>query len=224
MIQSILSSFILLGTLPALGAAGDLSKYRDFQLGTGLPVVAKEAGVEASLAKAVHRRPALIQELAWRPRPMGASSHTEAVDGVVFSFYDGTLFRIVVRYDRYETEGLTADDMVEAISATYGPAVRPTIPKVVEPGQYSEQEQILARWEDTSYRFELASTSYGPTFRLTGVMKSVEAQAATANLEARRLDDLEAPQRDAARLATEEESAKAKLEKARLVNRPKFRP
>jgi hypothetical protein len=224
MIKSILSSLILFGTLPALGAAGDLSKYRDFQLGTGLPVVARQAATDPSLAKVIHRRPALIQELDWRPRPMGSPSRAEAVEGVVFSFYDGTLFRIAVRYDRYQTEGLTADDMVEAISAAYGPAVRPTIPNVVEPGQYAEQEQTLARWEDTSFRLELVSTSYGPTFKLIGVIKTVESQAVMANLEARRLDDLEAPQRDAARLATEEESARAKLEKARLVNKPKFRP
>ena len=33
------------------------------------------------------------------------SSKPEAVKEVVFSFYDGELFRIVVDYDRYETEG-----------------------------------------------------------------------------------------------------------------------
>ena len=44
----------------------------------------------------------------------------EPAKQVVFSFYDGELFRIVVNYDRYETEGLTADDLVDAISATYG--------------------------------------------------------------------------------------------------------
>ena len=48
------------------------------------------------------------------------------------------------------------------------------------------------------------------------------AQAAT--LQAKRLDDQEAPQRDAARLAREEDAAKTKLEKAKLVNKPKFRP
>jgi hypothetical protein len=55
-------------------------------------------------------------------------------------------------------------------------------------------------------------------------MNRLETPAEAANLEARRLDDLEAPQRDAARLASEQEAAKAKLEKSRLVNKPKFRP
>ena len=50
------------------------------------------------------------------------------------------------------------------------------------------------------------------------------APAQAATLEAKRLDDQEAPQREAARLASEEVAAKTKLEKARLVNKPKFRP
>src|SRR5438309_165715 len=83
--------------------------------------------------------------------------------------------------------------------------------------KYREPENVLASWEDAAYCFELVSTSYGPSFKLTGVIKSVEAGARTSNLEAKRLDDLEAPQRDAARIASEEETAKAKLEKARLV-------
>jgi hypothetical protein len=60
---------------------------------------------------------ALMQELQWRPQPLGTSSQTESAKDVVFSFYEGKLFRIVVDYDRYETEGLTADDFVDAISA-----------------------------------------------------------------------------------------------------------
>jgi hypothetical protein len=208
MFKPFLSSFVLLVALPALLAAGDLSKYRDFQLGTTLSVVAQQAGVEPSAAKTVHERPALIQELQWRPRAWN-SPRTESVEALRFSFYDGNLFRIVVTYDRYETEGLTAADLVDAISTIYGPAVQPTAARAPgEQGPYGEQEQVLGRWEDAAYRFELVSTSYGPSFKLTGVVKSVEAQAATTNLEARRLDDLEAPERDA----------------ARMLNKPKFRP
>ena len=55
-------------------------------------------------------------------------------------------------------------------------------------------------------------------------MKALEGPVQTATLEAKRLDDQEAPQRNAARIAGEEEAAKAKAEKARLVNKPKFRP
>jgi hypothetical protein len=224
MTKSVLGSLILIGTLPAVCAAGDLSKYRDFQLGTGLPAIVKQTGVDPSLAKEIHRRPALIQELEWRAQPIGVSSQKEAVKDVVFSFYDGTLFRITVHYDRYQTEGMTTDDLVEAISTTYGPAIRPAAKATSEQTRYHDADEVLARWEDSEYRFELVRESYGPTYQLTGLTKSVAAQASAADLEAKRLDDQEAPQRDAARMASEEESARAKSEKARLVNKPKFRP
>jgi hypothetical protein len=110
------------------------------------------------------------------------------------------------------------------MSATYGPAAKPAAPANVAPGSYGDQEEIVAQWQDSQYRFDLIRLSYGPTFRLVGVMKKLEAPAQAATLEAKLLDDQEAPQREAARLASEADAAKTKLEKARLVNKPKFRP
>jgi len=201
-----------------------LSKYRNFVLGTDLSIVAGQAGADPSQAKVIHRRPALIQELEWRPPYLGSSSQPEPVKEMILSFYYGKLFRIEVNYDRYETEGLTAEDFIDAISAIYGPAARPTIPIKVAPGVYGDQEEILAQWQDSQHRFDLIRSSYGPTFRLVGVMKRMEAPAQAATLEAKRLDGQESPQREAARIASEEEAAKTKLEKARLANKPKFRP
>jgi hypothetical protein len=210
--------------LAAATSVTDLSKYRNFELGTDLSTVAAQTGANVSQAKVIHRRPALIQELEWSPRTLGASSKPEAAQEVVFSFYDGKLFRIAVNYDRYETEGLTAEDFVDAISAAYGPGTKPEAPVKVAPASYGDQEEILAQWQDSQYRFDLMRSSYGPSFRLIGVVKGLEVQAQASTLEAKRLDDLEAPQRDAARLASEAEAERGKLEKARLVNKPKFRP
>jgi hypothetical protein len=103
-------------------------------------------------------------------------------------------------------------------------AEKPTPPANAVQGRYDDQEEIVARWQDPQYRFDLIRSSYGPAFRLIGVLKRLEAPVQTAILEAKRLDDQEAPQRDAARMASEEDAARAKLEKARLVNKPKFRP
>jgi hypothetical protein len=222
--RSAFMSFLVFGGMSGATLAGDLSKYRNFELGTDLSTVAKYAGANPSQAKVIYSRPALIQELEWRPHPLGPSSQAEPVKGVVFSFYDGKLFRILVDYDRYETEGLTADDFVDAISATYGPATKPTVPVRVEPGTYGDQQEVLAQWQDSQYRFDLIRSSYGPTFRLVGVMTTLEAPAEAATLEAKKLDDQEAPQRNAARIASEVDAAKAKSERARLVNKPKFRP
>ena len=142
----------------------------------------------------------------------------------MFSFYNGTLFRIAVKYDRYATEGLTIEDFVEAISAVYGrPAKVPPAAKAVKES-YGDQEETVARWEDSQHRFDLFRDPYGPSYRLIGTLKSLEATVQTANTEAKRLDDLEAPQRDAARATAEQDAKAAILEKARLANKPKFRP
>lgn len=209
--------------LQAASPTDDLSKYRGFQFGADLAAVARQAGVAPSQARVIHSRPALIQELEWRPRSPGVSSMSESAKSVVFSFYADELFRIVVDYDRYETEGMTDGDFVEAISAAYGPAAQPAVSAKVAQG-YGEAEEIIAQWQDPQYRFELLRYSYGPTFKLVGVSKKLEAPAQAAATEAKRLDDQEAPQRDAARLVSEAGAAKAKLDNARLVNKPKFRP
>jgi hypothetical protein len=215
---------LLLFTVASVAAADDLSKYRDFQLGADLPTVAKLMGASPSQAKLIHSRPALVQELAWRPQSLGPSPKAESAEAVSFSFYNGTLFRITVKYDRYATEGLTTEDFVEAISATYGPTAK--LPPPVNPVKesYGDQEETVARWEDPQYRFDLLRASYGPTYILVGILKRLEVPVQAANVEAKRLDDLEAPQRDAAQAAAEQSAKAATLEKARLVNKAKFRP
>jgi hypothetical protein len=222
--RSALTLVLVCGGMSSVALAADLSEYRGFRFGADLSTIAEHAGANPSQAKEIHRRPALIQELEWRPQPLGAISKPEAAKEVVFSFYAGELFQIAVDYDRYETEGLTADDIADAISATYGPGVKPATPVNVAPGSYGGQKEILAQWQDSQYRFDLIRFSYGPTYRLVGVLKRLEVPVLAATLGAKRLDDQEAPQRDAARLASEEEVANAKLEKARVVNKPKFRP
>src|SRR4051794_779777 len=111
---SALPLFLVLGAMSAATLPEALSRYRGFQLGTDLPTVAKQAGANPDQATVIHRRPALIQQLEWRPQPLGASSPTEPVQQVLFSFYDGELSRIAVAYDRYQTEGLTVEDFVDA--------------------------------------------------------------------------------------------------------------
>ena len=222
--RAALTSLLVCGVMSAATLAGDLSRYRNFQFGTDLPTIAKQVRASVSQAKVIHSRPALIQELEWRPQPLGPSVQTEAAKEVVFGFYDGQLFRIVVNYDRYETEGLTAGDLVEAISANYGIAAKPAAPAKAEQERFGDQEEVIARWQDPQYCFDLIRSSYGPSFRLVGVLKSLEAPAQAAILEATRLDSQEAPQRDAERIVREEETERAKLDKARLANKPKFRP
>jgi hypothetical protein len=218
-----LTSCFMVGVLSAAAPAGDLSRYRDFQFGMDLPAVAKLTGANPSQATLIHSRPALIQELEWRPQLLHSSSQTEPVKQVVFNFYDGELFRMTIDYDRYQTAGLTAGDLIEAISAAYGIATKPTGPADVAPALYGDPQEVLAEWQDAQYRFDLIGTSYGPGFRLVGVLKRLEAPFRTAIAEAARLDQKEAPQKELDRQARESETERAKLEKARLVNKPHFR-
>ena len=156
-------SFLVFAAMPSSSSmlAQDLSKYRDFKFGTDLATVAKQAGTNPSQANVLHSRPALIQDLKWRPQPLGYSVKTEPVQEIVFGFYDGELFRIEVIYDQHETEGLTTSDLVEAISTSYGASTSPAA-VVKSAGQFGDQDQVVARWQDPAYRFDLIRASYGP--------------------------------------------------------------
>ncbi len=203
--------------------AGDLSSYRKFKLGTELSTVTKQVGAAGSL-KVIHRRPALIQEIECRLQSPWSASRDESARDVVFGFYNGTLFRITVKYDRYDTEGMTGEDMVAAMSSTYGTATKP--PTVAGDKQVwnGDESQVIAQWQDSRYRFDLIRLAYGPTYQLVGVLKQLEAPADAAILKAVRLDEQEAPQREAARLASEQAAAETQRNQARLANKPRFRP
>ncbi|HWW86240.1 MAG TPA: hypothetical protein VNZ26_21745, partial [Vicinamibacterales bacterium] len=100
-----------------------LTRYRDFELGKDLASVSALTGVASSEAKTIYKRPAVLQDLEWRPSHWTAGSNagsTDPVQQVRFSFYDDQLFRVVVDYAHDRTEGMTAADMIEAISAVYG--------------------------------------------------------------------------------------------------------
>jgi hypothetical protein len=205
----------------------DLSRYREFQFGMNLLAVAKQADVEPSKARVVHQRPALIQELEWRPqRALGAFSEADPVKDVLFSFYNGELFRVLVNYDQNKTEGLTDEDMVEAISAKYGAATRPAGKIILFSSfhVYNDSEKVIARWEDSQYSFNLFRSSYQPTFGLLVFSKRLDRSAGAAIAEAMRLDELEAPQREIERQRKQEEESRAAQEKATPANKGNFRP
>jgi hypothetical protein len=47
--------------------AQDLSRYRAFALGASVAAVSAQTGVASSEATVLHQRPALLQDLEWRP-------------------------------------------------------------------------------------------------------------------------------------------------------------
>jgi len=201
---------------------GDLSQYRGFQFDMSLLAAAKQAGVELSDVKAIQQRPAILQDLVWRnQRP--AAQEADSVREVLLSFYNGQLSRMAVTYDRYNTEGLTAEDMIDAISENYGAASRPDA-EIIFPSIFTESVKVIARWEDSQYSFNLVRSSYQSGFGLVAFSKRLDGLAQAAVLEAARLDKEEVPQREAAMRTKQEKESRVQQEIARLVNKASFRP
>ena len=213
---------LALASTPAL--AGDLSRYRDFQFGSSLQTVASQIEKRASDAVVLHNRPSLIQELEWRPQSLGPMVTTESVKEVVFSFIDDELFRIEVSYDRYETEGLTRQDVIAAISDDYGIASMEAAAPQSPSDPLGDAGTVIAQWKDGKHSFQLLRFVYGPTYKLIGKVSRLDELYLVAVEEAIRLDTKEAPARELARAAREAEMERAASEAARSSNKPKFRP
>jgi hypothetical protein len=207
-----------------------VAQYRNFELGVNVAAVSVLTGVATSEAKTIHERPAVLQDLEWRPSRWTSSSavlpSTDPVQQIAFSFYNDRLFRIVVDYDRDRTEGMTEADMVEALSAVYGA----TLPRAAGPARVASRVETesgspVARWGDAGHAVVLYRTSsYRGGFRLIVTDAALDGLARKATAQAVRLDDQEAPKREVARLKKEQDDGRAAADKARLANKKVFRP
>jgi len=219
--SSILCLVVLLLTAPLLRAQ-DLSKYRHFTLGMSLTKVLERTGQKMADVKLIHSRPALVQEIGWWPPSVpGVSFQSDTVEQILFSFYNGELYKISVTYDRTSTEGLTAEDMVKSISAKYGPATNAAVE--IDPaknGGYVVRQKPVASWEDAQYSFNLARSSSTDHLGLIIYSKRVNAEAELAIAEAVKLEEQEGPNREAERQKKQTDD----LEVARQKNRKIFRP
>ena len=204
------------------------SHYREFQLGGDLASVSAVSGVALSEAKVIHQRPAVMQDLQWR-RSYTISGATavspDPVQQIVFSFYNDQLFRLVIDYDRDRTEGMTDADMIEAISSAYGSISKvPQKSRVVSSPVAEESGTRVARWGDADYSVVLYRSSYASGFRMIVTSLRLDALARTAEAQALRLDERDAPRREIARQKKEADDTRASQEKARLANKAGFRP
>lgn len=229
--MTITRSFVISILLAALSMplmyAQDLSSYRGFRLGMNLPAIAKQAGVKSSEAKLIYQRPAVIQELQWRPQSSySPSAQRDPVEAVLFSFCNDDLYRIVVIYDQLRTEGLTDQDLIESISAKYGTPTTP-VAKIVSSSvsqKYSDSEQVIARWEDAQSSINLFHFSYGSAPGMLIFSKPLDAVAQVAIVEAIRLNEQEAPQREIDLQKQQDDEKRAAGQKVRPVNKANFRP
>jgi hypothetical protein len=214
-----LSAFLLAAS--ALRAQ-DFSNYRGFSLGANLATVLKQTDQKLADVNLIHPSPALLQEVTWWPPSLpGTSYRSDSVEQILFSFYNGTLYKISVIYDEPSTEGLTAGDMEKSISAKYGAAT--TIASAADQtanAPYSGKGTVVASWEDSQYSFNLVRSSFTDRFGLIIYSKRANAEAELALVEALKLEKQGGPQKEADRQKKETDA----LEVARQKNQKTFRP
>ncbi len=201
----------------------DLSKYRNFSFGMSLAELSNQVDQKPLQTRLIHKRPAVIQELTWWPKDSsGSLARVEPVWQVLFTFYNGELYRVLVTYDRQATKGMTVEDMVESISAQYGVATRPNAPISFPTNElYRSTETVVARWEDSQYSVNLFRSSFLNSFGLIMFSKPLDTQVRAALAESIKLEGQgEGPQKEIDRQKTETDI----LEVARQKNRKAFRP
>ena len=204
-------------------SAGDFASYRGFDFGMTLAAGAKKAGTAVSVARTIHQKPALIQEVDWRPSSSLDAPQADPIQDGILSFYNDELYRISITYDRSKVEGMTAADMIKGVSATYGVATEPMV-DIAFHSNYGETAPVLARWEDSEYSYNLIQTGSRSSFAMILYSKRLGALAETAIAESLRLDAQNAPQKALALQKEKDDETRAKLEKTRSVNLPNFRP
>jgi hypothetical protein len=200
----------------------DLSKYRDFSLGMSLSELSSQVDLRPLQTKLIQKHPAVIQELTcWPGDSSDYSRQSDSVRQIFFSFYNGELFRILVTYDQHATHGLTAEDMVQAISAKYGIPTRP-LGEISFPTNelYRSTEKIIARWEDSRYSINLVRSRFLNSFALFIFSKRLDAQVETAIAKSIKLEGQEVSQKEIDRQKKETDD----LQAARQKNRKIFRP
>jgi hypothetical protein len=227
----VLATLVCVVLLPALVHSQDpqaLSSYRGAEIGSSLASVAPIWGLAPTDAKVIHKRPALMQDLDWRPKHSGGggTDQQDPVRDVQFSFYNDQLFRIIVSYQRDRILGLTDTDLVEALSAVYGSPATAAVgkPRASETSDYIFDDTVIARWENTDSSVTLLRASNSTPVRLVVLSKQLAGLARTAAATAARLDEQEEPQRVADRLKQEADADRLSAEKARSVNKAAFKP
>ena len=199
--------------------AQDLSKYRQFSLGTTLADVSKQIDRHPQDATMIQQSPETIQQLEWWPVALNVLTKPESVQKVTLSFYNRVLYKIVATYDSDATIGLTAADMTAGISASYGPPAKEAAGTPHPDVPYGAEEAI-GQWGDAQYSVTLSRESFLNAFQLVVLTKQLDAQAEASVIEAAKQEQSDAPQKEIAR----NKKAADDLEAARQSNLKSFRP
>jgi len=217
----VFSLLMILISTPLVGAQ-DFSTYRGFSFGMTVSAVEAQLVPQQPRSKLIHGAPALIQELTWWPRESSDPAlRTGPVWQVLFTFYEGRLYRMLITYDRRATEGMTDEDMVRAISAQYGAATRPQLEISFPTNElYRSTETVIARWEDAHYSFNLFRSSYLNMYGLVVFVKDTDDAVRSALAQSATRGVKSISQRESDR----QEKVARDLEAVREKNKKEFRP
>ena len=202
-------------------------QYRDYVLGSSTVTVNAIRRTRNGDPKTLHERPASIQETVWRAPYMGLGSGlADPVNEVRLSFYEDQLYQIIVTYDRGRMAGLTNDDVIATLTATYGlPLLRDArVAHTILAADVAPHMRVVAQWEDSGALVTLVRSTHSPEFQLVLVSTTLNRSARAAIAEAYRLDAIDAPQRELDRRVQTTADAAAAQEKARTANKSAFRP
>jgi hypothetical protein len=216
-----LSVFCVIVALCTASAA-ELSRYREFDLGSSVEAVTTVTRTAERDLKTIHSRPALLQEVAWQPRYMSGAPIADrgSINEIVFSFVDDRLFRMTVVYDRSRTSGLTNADMIAALTDVYGAATSPTRPSA----DAALGITVLAEWQQADAGVVLRRSQYNESFSLVITSLPLEAIARKAQTTALMLDVREAPAREAELARKRADDQRQVEEQARTANKKVFKP
>ena len=205
------------------------ARYRGVAIGDSLDAVVTALNMTARDITVVHTRPALIQQLTWRPNQYfsARSSTPDALAEMVLTFHLGRLARIVATYDRDRTEGLTDADLRDSFGAAYGPSLLiPTAtPTASRSGSAAVGEpQIIGQWGDGETLVVLWREVYPPRVKLTVSSVVANRLAEVAQASSVRLDAMEAPTREVVRRVSEAQTQRQRAEQSRVDNKAAFKP
>jgi hypothetical protein len=205
-------------------SSAELSRYREFELGAPLAAVIAVTHAQERDLKTIHSRPAVLQQLEWRPRYMSGTPvpGRDSIDRLLFDFVDGRLFKMSVRYAPDRTSGLTNEDMIEALAGVYGAPTPPRTPR--PPARALDVPVIVAEWTQDDASVSLQRQEYSNAYVLVVTSLSLDTLASKAAATALVLDEREAPQREAALAKKRADDERRAEELARSANKKVFQP
>ena len=207
-------------------SSAELSRYREFELGTSVATVTAVTQ-NAARVRIVHSRPALIQQLEWRPRYMAGAPQADrdSIGEVVFSFVDDQLFQMSIAYAQDRTSGLTDQDMVSSLTAVYGAPSSPA-PRTRTTSSLLALDTpvVIAEWRHADTTVALQRREYSESFFLVITSLPLDVMARKAQATAVAMDQREAPAREAALLKKRAADEKVAAETTRSANKKVFQP